>query len=143
VRQIDIRANDWKHTRRGDLPSDLHGNIEEVFDCRLAIIKVVSSSNGCRRIRNLRSELGRQGGIGDVLGRDVVLVTSRDRDVGLSNLQNESYNFVGVGVQNLAPLSRGVEKTEQRACCGVRNRASGRSGSETVPFRAPGAAGTG
>jgi hypothetical protein len=109
VRQIDIRANDWKHTRRGDLPSDLHDNIEDIFDCRLVIIKVVSSSNGCYRVRNLRRELDRKGGTGDVLGRDVVLVTSRDRDVvGLSNLQNEGYKSVGVGVHNLAPPSREV-----------------------------------
>ena len=42
-----LRANDGKHTRRGDLPSGLHDNIKEVFNFRPVISKVVRSGDGC------------------------------------------------------------------------------------------------
>ena len=125
-----MQGSSGKHTRMGDLPSDLHESIEHVFDCRLAISEVVCSSDGYQRIRShVRGETDtRQGRIGgDVPGRDVVLVTSRDRDVvSLSGLQNDSYNLINVGVHIQAPRGREVQNTGQPAYREVSCRAPGR-----------------
>lgn len=86
------RANDEKHTRRGDFPGGLHDDIKHVFDCYLVIFKVVRSRDRCRRIGSqVRGGDGtrvyRPGRVGDVHGGHVVFFASRDRDVvGLSGL---------------------------------------------------------
>jgi len=116
------RANDEKHTRRGDFSSGLHDNIKHAFDCCLVISKVVRSRDRCRRIRSqVRGGNGtrvyRSGRIGDVHGRHVVFVASGDCDVvDLSGLQNDGYKLVNVGVHIQAPRRRPVQKIEKRAC---------------------------
>jgi len=78
IRRVSKRPNGSKG--RGDIPCDIHDNVEHVLDCRVAVDEVVRPSYSLRRIRNQ----GR-GGIatseGDISSRYVVLFTSRNGDV--------------------------------------------------------------
>ena len=100
-----MRTNDGKFTCRGFIASVIHDDIKHVLYRHLVVVEVVRSRD--RRCR-IRSQ-GLGGGVGvedDGLGRYVVLA---NRDVvSFSSLQEESHDFVNVGVYGLTPRRRGV-----------------------------------
>ena len=125
--------NRGRPTCGGDLSSSFHDHIKHIPGRRVAVVEVVRSSNGRLRIRSqIRggngTDLVQQGLIdGEIPGRDVVLVTSVDRDVvSLGSLQNETHELINEAVHILAPRRRRVQKTKKPACRGVNNRAPGR-----------------
>ena len=72
--------------------------------------------------------------MGDVLGRQVVVTTSRDRDVlSLGKLQEGDYGKVNIAVHSEAPRLRIVQKIEQIFCCWVSNGGMGRKNQQSHP----------
>ena len=100
-----------KRTRRGDLSSDIHNNIEQFRNCRIRVDIVVSSKDS---YGGIRSQVAR-GCVSGLVNSDiprwhVILVTSFDRDiVSLSSLQNEAHELIDVTVHIFAPRHRVVQ----------------------------------
>jgi hypothetical protein len=43
----EIRTDDGKLTRRGDLSSDIHDDVKHIPDYYIVVIEVIRSSDGC------------------------------------------------------------------------------------------------
>lgn len=114
-------------TRRSDLSSVFHNHAKHILDRRAAIVEIVRSGNGLWRIR---SQVRRGSDIrnldSEIPGRDVVFVTSIDRDVmRLGGLQDEAHELISEGVHVLAPRHREVQEIEKPTWCGINNEVDG------------------
>lgn len=116
-----------KLTRRGDLSSVIHNDIEHAFNRSIVVVKAVRSRDGCQRVRCQVSG-GPEGESvdGDFFRGYIMSVTSVDRNVVSSEgLQDKNHEVVNGAAHIEAPGRREVQEAEKPAHYEVSNQVPG------------------